>query len=77
VNDAADYVPVSQRHGDLKQADLMIFRFDGKASISGKTLKSIVERLYLIGYALSADDEFYRKRIECIDEGGDYQLIPD
>ena len=77
LTDSTACVPVAKRQGELKSADLMIFRFDGQTSISGKTLKSIVERLYLIGYALDAGDEFYKQRVDCIDENATYQLIPD
>lgn len=70
----ARYVPVAEREGPVQEADLMVFRFDGKKQISGKALKSIVERLYLSGYAVRAQDEFLQKMLASIDESRDYVL---
>ncbi len=69
------YVPVKLRTGPSTPADLLIFRFDGKDTISGKILKSIVERLYLFGYGLSSEDEYYIHQVSQIDELRQYNLV--
>ncbi len=71
---AGQYVPVAQRNGEIKPADLLIYRFDGKKIISGRHLKSMVGRLYVYGYSISPDDPFFVSRIEQIKEDRDYQL---
>ena len=69
------YIPVAQRTGEMKPADLLIYRFDGKKIISGKHLKSLVGRLYVEGYSISPDDPFFVTRIEQVKEDRDYQLV--
>jgi hypothetical protein len=74
VSESEPYVPVADRPFHIKPADLLIFRFDGKRSISGKTLRSIVERLLLGGYSIDAQDPYFQERIMIIDESRDYAL---
>lgn len=65
----------AERRLHSKPADLLIFRFDGGRKVSGKDLKSIVERLYLFGYGVKAGEEYFNERISAIDVDKDYDLV--
>jgi hypothetical protein len=67
--------PVATRSGQTKRAELLLFRFDGKRTLSGRILRSIVERLYTIGYLIPNEDPFILERISAIDEDKDYDLV--
>lgn len=69
------YVAVAERQGPVQEADLLVFRFDGKRQISGKALRSIVERLYLSGYAIRCEDPFMKAMLDSIEEGREYSLV--
>jgi len=71
----AAYIPVAERAGAIKAADLLIYRFNGSLTIDGKSLKSIVARLYTSGYGISITDDFYLTRIALVDETREYKLI--
>lgn len=71
----AEYVAMDEREGAMKAADLLIYRFDEITTIDGKTLKSIVSRLYSNCYGVVEFEDFYRNRMALIDESREYNLI--
>jgi len=68
------YQRVADRQGEIKEADLLLQRFDGKMFIDGRTLKSIVRRLYCAGYDIALDDPFLVACLAQIVDSSTYNL---
>lgn len=69
------YVPVAERRKAPKAADLLLSRFDGKQTVDGKIVYSIVERIYESGYSIEADDPYLRERLSLVDQNKVYDLV--
>jgi hypothetical protein len=68
-------IPVAERDGPIKAADLIVSPFDDRKTIDGKTLRCVVERLYSSGYNIAANDPFLVERLNRLDENRVYNLI--
>lgn len=71
------YVLVAEREKAARKADLLLSRFDGEKSVDGKTLFSIVERIYKNGYGLKEEDPYLAQHISLVDLAKEYELSED
>lgn len=75
--DGDNYIPVAERKGKARPADLLLTRFDGKKFIHGRHVHSIVERIYDYGYAIQSTDPYWQERLSLVNQDEEYTLSED